>query len=158
MNAFLTSFWKSIEKSWQAGAPTPLPSPSVGRGLFSNPFLTERDRDLCDVRTLYDRVGEAQERSIFAGEGVLDTALLETFRKACRESSVDTFGWAVDIGYEPARELLEREFLAFPALLNADWSRLTLRDVSELRTLLLRKDTQLRHARETSRVAPSAFF
>ena len=126
MSDLLAQLWKSIEKGWQAGAPGPSLGPSVGRGLFSNPFLTERDRDLRDVRTLYARVRDAYERSPFADEERLDQAMLSIFRSACRASKVENYAWALAIGYDAARGLLVNEFLAFPDLTEAGWSRLTL--------------------------------
>lgn len=149
MSDILSSFWKSIEKGWQSGASTSLPGPSVGRGLFTNPFLTERDRDRHDVRTLYHRVRSSYDSSIFADEGTIDAALLEIFKNACREANVENIEWALTVGHDAVRELLSREFLAFPELTEQEWSRLTLRDVSQLRALLLRKDKQLLRADET---------
>ena len=153
MSEILSDFWKSIEKSWQEGASAPSLGPSVGRGLFSNPFLSEHDRDVRDVRTLYARVRSAYEQSIFADEDRLEAALLATFKDVCQETGVTDYRRAVSIAYTPLSALLREELLSFPDLTDDDFTHLTLRDMSELRSLLFRKDTQLRRADETHDLA-----
>ena len=76
MSDVLSDLWKSFEKSWQEGVSAPSIGPSVGRGLFSNPFLSEHDRDVRDMRTLYGRVRTAYEKSIFVDEERFEAALL----------------------------------------------------------------------------------
>ncbi len=146
MSDLLGDLWKSIAKGWQAGVSGPSLGPSVGRGLFSNPFLSEQDRDVRDLRTLYGRIQDAYANSIFVDEERLEAALLSIFRDACEEAGTRDYRRAVSIGYEPLSALLRTEFLAFPDLEVEDFARLTLRDLTELRTFLLRKDAQLRHA------------
>ncbi|NOT54810.1 MAG: type IV secretion system DNA-binding domain-containing protein, partial [Deltaproteobacteria bacterium] len=147
LSNWLSDLGRSFEKGWEAGAPGPI-GPSVGRGLFSNPFLSERDRDLQDVRTLYARVLRAHERSDHATEDAIDNALQRIFLEACEESSVKNFRWAIAVGYQPIRDLLTSEFLGFPEMDRGDWAHLTLRTMSELRSYLLRKDALLRRADE----------
>ncbi|HVY83558.1 MAG TPA: DUF87 domain-containing protein [Caulobacterales bacterium] len=157
MSDILKDLWKGVEQGWKAGALTPsLPVPSVGRGLLSNPFLTERDRDLQELRELYCRVRSAHASSVFSDEAVFERTLLQIFTGAMRESGAANIDWAVAIGYHPIRRLLETELLAVPDLDEADWQRLTLRSMSELRKLLLRKDWQLAHADDTYALAARA--
>ncbi|PZO49310.1 MAG: hypothetical protein DCF16_14780 [Alphaproteobacteria bacterium] len=153
MSDLLSDLWKNIEKSWQEGATAPSLGPSVGRGLFSNPFLSEHDRDVRDVRTLYGRVRLAYDQSIFADEDRLESTLLAIFKDACRETGVEDHRRAVSIVYTPLSTLLRDEFLSFPDIADDDFTRLTLRDMSELRSLLFRKAAQLRRADETHDLA-----
>jgi hypothetical protein len=149
----LSSLWKSIEKGWQAGAATSLPGPSVGRGLLSNPFLSEHDRDVRDLRTLYTRVRAAHRASLFADEARMESALLAVFKAVCAATGFTDSRRAVAIAYAPLSSLLQDELVVFPALAGEDFARLTLRDLSEFRAFLLRKDTQLRRPEDTLDVA-----
>ena len=90
---------RSFEKGWEAGANCPI-GPSVGRGLFSNPFLTERDRDLQDVRTLYECfVGP---RAFSLRKRRLDRQCADTiFSDACQESSGTEFQAGNAMGIRP---------------------------------------------------------
>lgn len=148
MSELLRDLWKSLEQGWEAGAPS-LPGPSVGRGLFSNPFLSERDRDVQDLRTLYERVRMSYDQSIFPSEDRLEQALLNIFRAACKEAGVEDYRPAVMRAYLPFAAMLRQEFHAFPGLEGDAFARLTLRDLSELRTFLLRMDAKLRNADDT---------
>ena len=151
MTDWLTDWWNDLGRNFEKGVQEGLHAPgaSVGRGLFSNPFLTERDRDLRDVRALYARVLRTHERSLHADDDAIDNALQRIFREACEESEVKNFEWALAIGYQPIRDLLTSEFLGFPEMDQGDWAHLTLRTMSDLRSYLLRKDAHLRDAEET---------
>ena len=153
MSDFFSQLWKSIEKGWQDGANAPALGPSVGRGLFSNPFLSERDRDVQDVRTLYARVRAAFDCSIFVDEARFDAMLVDLFRDACSAAGATDYRRAVSIAYTPLSTLMRDEFLVFPDLEDADFGRLTLRDLSELRAFLFRKDAHLRRAEEVYELA-----
>lgn len=148
MSDILSDLWKSFEKSWQEGVSAPSIGPSVGRGLFSNPFLSEHDRDVRDLRTLYGRVRTAYEKSIFVDEERFEAALLLILKNACEAAEYADYRRAVSIAYTPIATLLQEEFFSFPDLGDEDFARLTLRDLSELRGFLLRKDAHLRRADE----------
>jgi hypothetical protein len=110
------------------------------------------------VRTLYGRVRAAHEHSVFADEEHFDVALLAIFKDACRETGVEDPRRAVAIAYTPLSTLLRGEFFSFPDLTDDDFQRMTLRDLSELRTFLFRKDAQLRRADATYDLAFRAAY
>lgn len=148
MSDLLRTLWKSIEDGWKGGAALALPTPSVGRGLFSDPFLSERDRDLIEVRALYARVRAAHAAVGWTDE-TLEDALLQVFKEAMKASGATDPDTAVAMAYWPLKRLLEDELLALPHLDETDWGRLSLATMSELRSQLLRKDLQLAHADES---------
>ena len=59
------SFWGAIAKSWRDGWTSGgyKPSPAVGRGFFSNWFLSEQERETRDLQALYARVKQAHDAS-----------------------------------------------------------------------------------------------
>ncbi|MEN0653388.1 MULTISPECIES: type IV secretory system conjugative DNA transfer family protein [Hyphobacterium] len=141
---FVSAFWDWVKDGWKAGAASsPSLGPRVGRGLFSNWFESERERELRELRALYERVTTQFIASPLADES--------RFRIVIDEVVADIFGGAkltvtptlLKVVYPPIEALLLEEYCTLPSMEGREWPLLRLETRVDLRAALLRKERQL---------------
>lgn len=151
---FLEELLKGAQGAWQQGFRAP--GPKVGRGLFSNPFLTERGRDLRDIQELYDRVHRAHA-ACWYGDGIpLDLAWDEILARAAADVGLKDPEWALEALRKPVRALLEGELGRPPEIAPDAWESLTLRHLSEIRGDLHRLEPRIRDDRRSYNIVCGA--
>jgi len=132
----LSNWW---QESWQAGVNAPSVGPKIGRGVFSG-GVSERDRELIELKTLHARLSDAFSASVFADTKFRDAQVYETFREVFDRCEGEPTGKLLGALYAPVEALLEAEFFSFPEVREEDWAYFDLKTKSELRkTLLLRE-------------------
>lgn len=119
-------------------------------------FGSERDRELRDLQALHARVRRANQACAVFSVEALDNATMTVLERACRAAECDNISWAVDVGYEPVRVLLEHEFRVLPEFAPRAWQELTLRDKSDVRSFLTRRAKMLADPERTLDLACAA--
>lgn len=133
--AYLADAWKS---GWENGAPASL-SPSVGRGFFSNWFLSEAQRERAELKALYDTIHTMFGQSRFAEQDALQNAIQDVFTDIFERCSCEPTKDLVYALHDPIKALLYDELYFLPQLDEADWDRVDIEGQVELRNFLLRK-------------------
>lgn len=129
-----------LKNAWQKGWQSPPDTgPSVGRGLFSNWFLSEKDRELRELEELYTEVRSSFDVSEFANSESLFDATAEVLIDIYKEGLIPLEKELVSALYDVVNDLLGDEFYAFPEITSAAWQSLQLQDRADLRNLLLHK-------------------
>lgn len=137
------SFWGAIAKSWRDGWTSGgyKPSPAVGRGFFSNWFLSEQERETRDLQALYARVKQAHDASPFADDDGVFTTMTLLLQDIVDRAEISLNDRMIEVLARPLQRLLEEEFFAFPDLdEETSWRALSLEQSAHLRTYLLRKE------------------
>lgn len=135
--ADLSRWWR---EGWQAGQSLPSPGPTVGRGLFSNWFLTEREREDRELEALYGRVRAKHDHLLsFDEQACMHMTLAifgDAFEAADQTLSVDT----VLALYEPVKALVEEEFFWLPDVAPGEFQSMHIYLRADARNYLLRKE------------------
>lgn len=130
---------RSWREGWARGGRAP--GVSVGRGLFS--FETERERELRELKELYERVRETYAACPLSGPDTLtDTAEL-ILDGVFADEPVKPDPRLITAVRETLEAILAEEIFGLPEVETDGWGRLTLEDRAELRNHLLRKEAFL---------------
>tara|TARA_R110000868_G_scaffold11516_7_gene56415 strand:- start:4916 stop:7756 length:2841 start_codon:yes stop_codon:yes gene_type:complete len=136
-------FFSSIGRLWREAAQAPLslaPDVSVGRGLFSNWFLTEREREVEELVQLHARVQAMHDTSKLVEPDARSDAVATILTDVFRQSSADYDRDYLDALYDPLAELVIEEFIWFPRYDDGAIARLEMQVRVDLREYLLRKE------------------
>lgn len=133
----ISRWWR---ESWQAGVGQPSFGPQVGRGLFSNWFLTERERDIQELEALYARVDALHDASPLIDEQTRTDAIAEVITRAYKRSPIGFSRGLINALYDPVKTLLTDEIFWFPLYEAGEIARLRMPVRVELRAFLLRKE------------------
>tara|TARA_R110000868_G_scaffold162329_12_gene393511 strand:+ start:35141 stop:37996 length:2856 start_codon:yes stop_codon:yes gene_type:complete len=137
-------FFSDIARWWREGvdaaAATPSAGPSVGRGLFSNWFLTERDREIEELVELHARIKAMHLATALAEPGARSDAVSKVVREAFGQSEISFQSDLLSTLYDALAELITEEFIWFPDYEEGSIARLEMKVRSELREFLLRKE------------------
>lgn len=136
-------FFADIAKWWrearEAAANRPSFGPRVGRGLFSNWFMSERIRELEELEQLLAATRDTYDASIFADEEARSAAIYDTLRETFLLCDVSVSSALVHALYDPISDLLDEEFFGFPEVELDSVEQLDLRSRAALRNDLLRR-------------------
>jgi len=133
----LSSWWRT---SWQAGVNAPSVGPNIGRGLFSNWALSERDRELQELKALHAQMLLAHQNSPFSDSVRRDSEVQSTFQEVFGRCDIEPTRPLLDALYGPIEALLNDEFFSFPDVRDQDWDYFDLKTKSELRADLLLRE------------------
>lgn len=137
-------FLSEVAKWWRAGAEAGRNQaafgPRVGRGLFSNWFLSERDREVQELEALHARLlRQHQTMPALRLDGRSDT-VGDVLTGAYR-SSETAFNWPLlEAYYDLIDRVLIAECFWFPEYEPGDIARLPLSTRVDLRAFLLRRE------------------
>jgi len=137
---FFSDVGKWWREGWQAGVELPSTGPSVGRGLFSNWFLTEREREVEELVELHARVQAMHDASELAEPDARSDAVTTILTDVFRQSSAEYDRDYLDALYDPLAELVTEEFIWFPRYDDGAIGRLEMQVRVDLREYLLRKE------------------
>ncbi|MHA6287129.1 type IV secretory system conjugative DNA transfer family protein [Maricaulis sp. CAU 1757] len=138
----LSSWWR---ESWQAGINQPAFGPKVGRGLFSNWFLTERDREIVDLEALYARVWRLREASRLAPDETRSELVSDIIVAAFKASQTGFSRPLLDALYDVVNGVLVEDVFWFPRYDVGDIARLPMTPRSQLRNFLVGHERFLLH-------------
>ncbi len=135
---FFSNLARGWRKGWESAGIFSI-TPSVGRGLFSNWFLSERERELQELRFLYEEAHATYMALKFTDDEELTRVMIivmtDVFARCSIPATLDLIGSL----YSPVVRILDEEFFNFPEMDEDDWGRLNLNDRMELRRDLMRK-------------------
>ena len=149
----LDLIFDGMKAGWAGGAPS-LPGPKVGRGLLS--WGTERNRDLQELKTLYQRVRALHQQSPLANEGHLIDATGDVLARVFDYLELDPPRTLLRAIGESVRGCLDDECYSFPEIDDARWPTLSLEDRVNLRRYLSRRERMLADFKRQHDVATNA--
>jgi hypothetical protein len=137
---FFSGFSSWWQESWQSGFNAPSVGPKVGRGLFSNWFLSERDRELADLEGLHARMLETFEASILSASDHRSEFRQDIIKTAYLESELPFNRGVFEALYDLVDQFLNEELYGFPEYDPGDIAALNLKTRVDLREYLMRKE------------------
>lgn len=146
-NSLLDEFVRAWKEGWKRGAALPQPAgPSVGRGFFSNWCLTERQREINELRALSAEVYQAFKASPYGSEDGLHKTLTMLFRDFSERADIELPDALIDAFVPPLYDLVQEEFFSVPRAEMHRIARLSMERRTELRRDLRRKQQFLEDA------------
>lgn len=146
MIEFLEQFFREWAQAWREGwrkAKIRAPGIKVGRGFFSNWFLSERERDIRALRELYNQVHDRFYNSLLANEAhvraLIDHVVIDVFD----DDLIPASRHLVDAVHQSAQHLLLSELCSLPEVKDEAWPALRLERMADLRRKLQRRNEQL---------------
>lgn len=115
----------------------PSAGPKAGRGLFSNWGLSERDRELAELKAFHARMQAEHNTSPLCDPARRDREVYETFREVFARCEIEPNENLLRALYGPVEALIEAEFFSFPEVRDPDWDYFDLKTKAELRNTLL---------------------
>ena len=114
--------------------------PQIGRGLFSNWFLTERERDIRELEALYERVDALYNVSpLLEDDAPIDT-VIDIVTNAYKRSEIGYSRGLIAAFCDPLKALLIEEIFGLPLYKPGEIAKLRMPARVELRAYLLRKE------------------
>jgi hypothetical protein len=136
---FFSEFGKWWQEGVEAGRNQPAFGPSVGRGLFSNWFLTERDREIGELVDLHACVEAMHDASPAGQDGATADLVSDILQRALAASDTQSSSALVFAAYDPIYDLVAEEFVWFPRYDEGGIASLDMLVRVELRAYLRRK-------------------
>tara|TARA_R110002073_G_scaffold69054_6_gene171317 strand:- start:7495 stop:10341 length:2847 start_codon:yes stop_codon:yes gene_type:complete len=140
LDDLFSDFGRWWREGQQASASLPSTGPSVGRGLFTNWFLTERDREIEELVQLHARVEAMHDDTPLLAPEARSDAVIGILRDAFAQSAADYSKEVALALYDPLFELITEEFIWFPRYDDGAIARLEMPVRVDLREYLLRKE------------------
>ncbi|TGY88220.1 hypothetical protein E5163_10335 [Marinicauda algicola] len=129
---------RAWREGWKRGAPVNL-GPRVGRGVYSNWCLSERQREITELRMLSCEVYRQFKASPFASEDGFNRTLINLFHDIFERAELEASDALIDALLSPVYDLVRDEFFSLPRGDMHRISRLSMERRVELRRELLRK-------------------
>lgn len=136
--SFFDELARAWREGWKRGAPVN-PGPRVGRGVYSNWCLSERQREITELRVLSSEVYRQFKASPFASQDGFNRTLIDLFHDIFERAELEASDALIDALISPVYDLVREEFFTLPRRDMHRISRLSMERRVELRRELLRK-------------------